>query len=215
MDQCAELPPFLFNITAEGSRVGARLIRKRGGSAAQQRRELRALATILCAVVLPLLGAFLLVSADMRTDLSELIPDEALPDHTAVLIGWADLAIPESGTVSLEQKRWQDGRRVRMLGYMIDGYNAGKPSRDGAAARMFVLMPEAGHPLHPAHHIPDQMVEVWPQHPVTFRFRAMVWSTGILERTVARPSGEDPLYAMTAADVEPAVQSDITLWFRP
>jgi hypothetical protein len=91
------------------------LIRKRGISAARRRQESRALAAILCAVVLPLVLAFILVAADMRSDLSGLIPAEALPDQTATLIGWQDLEIPEGKTVSLEQTRWQPDRRVRML----------------------------------------------------------------------------------------------------
>jgi hypothetical protein len=102
-----------------------------------------------------------------------------------------------------------------MDGYGMDGH---KPSQDGEPVRMFVLMPEAGHILHPAHRIPDQMVEVWTTQPVPFRFRSLVWSTGNLPR-MQRPHGqhndEKPLYTMASADVQPAVQSDITLWFKP
>jgi hypothetical protein len=185
--------------------VGTRFIKMRGISAVRRRREFRALASILCAVVLPLILAFVLVAMDMRSELSDLMPAEALPDGTAALIGWQDLEIHEGKTVSLEQTRAQPGRRVRMLGYMMESYG-----------RMFVLMPEAGHWLHPAHHIPDQMVEVWPTDPAPFRFRSLVWSTGILTRTRARhgPHDDKPLYTMTGAEVQPAVQSDITLWFK-
>ena len=178
----------------------------RGISTAQGRRESRALASIICAVVLPLILAFVLVAMDMRSELSDLMPSEALPDGTATLIGWHDLEIPEGKTLSLEQTRWQPDRRVRMLGYMME--------TDG---RMFVLMPEAGHVLHPAHRIPDQMVEVWPTTPAPFRFRSLVWSTGILVRTHGphKRQDEKPLYAMQSAEVQPAVESDITLWFKP
>ncbi len=88
---------------------------------------------------------------------------------------------------------------------------------DGEPAKMFVLMPEAGHILHPAHRIPDQMVEVWPTGPIQFRFRSLVWSTGTLARTRGphRWHDDKPLYAMTSADVRPAVESVITLWFKP
>jgi hypothetical protein len=118
--------------------VGTRVIKMRGVSAIQRRRESRALASILCAVVLPLALAFVLVALNMRSDLSDLTPAEALPDGTAVLIGWQDLEIPEGKTMSLEQARSQLGRRVRMLGYMMDSHG-----------RMFVLMPEAGY-IQPA-----------------------------------------------------------------
>jgi hypothetical protein len=199
--------------------VGTRVIKTRGISAARGRREFRAFAVILCAVVLPLILAFVLVAMDMRSELSDLMPAESLPDGTASLIGWQDLEIPEGKAVSLEQTRWQPDRRVRMLGYMMDSYgmDGRKPSPDGTPVRMFVLMPEAGHMLHPAHRIPDQMVEVWPTGPVPFRFRSLVWSTGNLVRTRAAHGWHDgkPLYAMRNADVQPAVQSDITLWFKP
>jgi hypothetical protein len=171
---------------------------------------------IVSAIVLPLILAFVLVAADMRSDLSELIPSESLPDHAATLIGWADLEIPQGRSMSLEEMRWQPGRRVRMLGYMMDGYGDGhRPSQDRATIRTFVLLPEAGHILHPAHRIPDQMVEIWPNRPATFRFRSLVWVEGLLARTATRPDAERALYAMTQADVQPAPQSDITLWFRP
>jgi hypothetical protein len=186
----------------------------RGISTAQRRRESRALASILCAVVLPLALAFALVALNMRSDLSELMPAEALPDGTAALIGWQDLEIPAGKTVSLEQTRSQSGRRVRMLGYMMESYgmDGRTPSPDGAPVRMFVLMPEAGHILHPAHRIPDQMVEVWPSSPVPFHFRSLVWSTGNLART---RSARGSLYTMTGAEVQPAAESDIALWFKP
>ena len=115
--------------------MGTRVIKMRGISAAQRRRESRALASIICAVVLPLILAFVLVALNMRSDLSELIPAEALPDGAATLIGWHDLEIPEGKAVSLEQTRWQPERRVRMLGYMMDSYgmDGRTPSPEGCS----------------------------------------------------------------------------------
>ena len=99
--------------------------RQRRVSGVVRKRETRALVMIICAVVLPLILAFILIAADMRTDLSDLIPSEALSDPGTALIGWRDLEIPDGQSMSLEQKRWQPGRRVRMLGYMLDGYGKG------------------------------------------------------------------------------------------
>ena len=114
--------------------MGARLIKQHGISATRRKREMRVIAFIICAIVLPLILAFILVAADMRTDLSDMIPAEARPDHQAVLIGWGDLEVPNGSSTSLEQTRWQPQRRVRMLGYMMDGYLDGrKPSRDGVS----------------------------------------------------------------------------------
>jgi hypothetical protein len=172
---------------------------------------------IICAIVLPLILAFILVGADMRSDLSDLIPREALPDQSTVLIGWGDLEIPEGRSVSLEQTRWQPQRRVRMLGYMMDGYinHVRKPSPDNTPVKMFALLPEAGQILHTAHRIPDQMVEIWPAVPVPFKYRSLVWATGVLARAAGHRGADQALYVMTNAEVRPAVQSDITLWFKP
>jgi hypothetical protein len=181
-------------------------------AARRKKEEFRALVLIIGAVVLPLFLAFILVAADMRSDLSDLKPIQSMVDQTTALVGWGDLEIPEGKSISVEQTRWQPGRRVRMLGYMMEGE---PPSQDGAPATVFVLFPEAGHILHPAHHIPDQMVDVRLTHPAPFKFRSLVWVTGTLARTANRPKSEKAMYAMTDAGVKPAADSDITRWFKP
>lgn len=101
---------------------------------------------------------------------------------------------------------------MRMIGYMMDGY---KPSRDGEQVNMFILLPEAGQFLHPAHRIPSQMVEVWPLHPARFGYRQLVWASGILNRTIGNPGDGKAAYAIGDADVQPASERDISKWFRP
>jgi hypothetical protein len=188
------------------------VIRIPGAAAARRKEESRALALIIGAVVFPLFLTFILVGADMRSDLSDLKPTQSSADHGTALVGWGDLEIPEGQSVSLEQTRWQPQRRVRMLGYMMDG---DPPSRDGTPVKGFVLLPEAGHILHPAHRIPDQMVEIRLAHPAPFKFRSLVWVSGALVRTSNRPKSEKALYAMTDAEFQPAAESDITRWFKP
>ena len=162
-----------------GTRVIRKNSRKPGGPA-----ESRTLAMILGAVALPVLLACILVGMDMRSDLSELKP--------VTILGWPDLA------------HWSSQSPVKMLGYMMDGY---QPAREGAQVSMFILMPEAGHLLHPAHREADGMVEVWLTRPVPFKFRSLVWVSGVLERR--------PAYAMTNAAIEPATETDIARWFTP
>ena len=84
-------------MTAETQSMGARIIQygRNGARAARRRKEIRAIATIICAVGLPLILAFILIAADMRTDLSDLIPSEALSEPSTTLIGWRDLEIPD------------------------------------------------------------------------------------------------------------------------
>ena len=153
-----------------------------------------------------MLLAVALVAMDVRSDLSELKSTGQVDDRGAVPVGWPDLERPHEGVGRVSPQR------VRMIGYMMDGY---QPSRDGAAVDMFILLPEAGQFLHPAHRIPNQMVEIRPSHPVVFHYRELVWATGILNRTMNSHRGDMAAYAMVAAEVNPATERDIGKWFRP
>jgi hypothetical protein len=176
------------------------------------RRESGTIAAIVAAVGLPLILAYVLVAADMRDDLSELKPAAVSGD--AALIGWPDL---NPGYDRPAQTRWPAGTRVRMLGYMMDGYRS---VPEGAEAGMFILMPEAGHFLHPAHRIPEEMVEVRPVRPLAFQSRRLVWVWGLLGRVTREaksgmPRREAALFAMSDAEVRPADNIEIARWFIP
>jgi hypothetical protein len=80
---------------------------------------------------------------------------------------------------------------------------------------MFILLPEAGQFLHPAHRIPNQMVEIWLSHPLPFTYRRLVWVSGVLVRTPGRRNSDKSVYAIKGAAVELAVETDITRWFTP
>ena len=154
-----------------------------------------------------MLLALVLVAMDMRNDLDELKSSGQVDEKGAVPIGWSEL----DGRSDSAPSHWE-GQRVRMIGYMMDGY---KPSRDGELLNMFILLPDAGQFLHPAHRIPDQMVEVRPLHPVAFRFRELIWASGKLNRTTARRGDEKAGYAMSDAEVIPASEREIGKWFHP
>lgn len=155
---------------------------------------------IIGAVGLPVLLAGLLVSLDLRSDLSDLRPKHARFDAATALVGWADLeAVSEP-------------RRARMIGYMMEGY---RPSREDAPVNTFILMPEAGHVLHAAHRIPDEMVDVWLAERAPFHYRSLVWVSGILARKYSRLQEGEALYAITSARLDRAVPADITRWFEP
>jgi len=189
------------------------VIRIRGAAATRRKKEeFRALALITAAVVFPLFLTFILIGADMRSDLSDLTPTQPMADQTTALVGWGELEIPDGKPALAKQTQRQPQQRVRMLGYMMDGY---PPSKDGAPVQMFVMLPEAGHILHPAHRIPDQMVDVRLTQPAPFRFRSLVWVSGTLVRTANGPKSEKAMYAMTDAGVKPAADSEITRWFKP
>jgi len=180
--------------------VGARTIRKRDDSI-RKKQETLTLWTIVAALGFPMLLAVALVAMDMRSDLSELKSAGQVDDKGAQPVGWPDLARQNEGT-----------GRIRMIGYMMDGY---RPSRDGATVDMFVLLPEAGQFLHPAHRIPNQMVEVHLSHPVVFHHRDLVWVSGILNRTMSNHGDDKAAYAMIAAEFAPATERDVVKWFHP
>ncbi len=191
-----------------------RVIRKRGPSPASRKKEFKALALIMAGVGLPLILEFVLLTADTRVDLSDLEPKQALPAQATpgaemVSIGWPDLRTPEGNGRLPSRVRMP---RVRMLGYMMDGYQA---ARDGELVGMFILMPEAGQFLHPAHRVPDEMVEVWLESRAPFQERSLVWVSGVLERMPARRGEQSALFAIRHAAVEPAAESDIARWYRP
>ena len=98
-----------------------------------------------------------------------------------------------------------------MLGYMMDG---SQRAQDGAQVETFILMPDAGQFLHPAHRIPDEMVETWLARPAPFQYRRLVWVSGVLARIPRRPHSNRALYAIKDAEVAPAPESDITRWFK-
>src|SRR5580704_9600193 len=89
--------------------LGARVIRKQDTSTGK-RKETLTLWAILAAIGFPLFLAYVLVAVDMRSDLSELNPARRVDDQGPVPVGWPDL-----------EKDGAQGR-VRMIGYMMDGY---------------------------------------------------------------------------------------------
>jgi hypothetical protein len=155
--------------------------------------------------------ALILVAMDMRVDLDELRSSGKTDDAGTLAIGWSELKVPHEFSAAETAGESRSGR-VRMIGYMMDGY---RPSRDGEQVEMFILLPEAGEFLHPAHRVPDKMVEVRPVHPIAFRYRQLVWASGTLNRTLARRGDDRAAWAMSDAEVSPASDRDIGKWFHP
>jgi hypothetical protein len=192
--------------------MGTRVIVKRGPSPARRSNERRVCATIIVAISLPMVLAFLLVAFDMRTDLSDLKPSRPLADKETALIGWQELGTGNGRARPAAAQRWSALPRARMLGYMMDGY---QPSQEGSPVTMFILLPEAGQFLHPAHRVPDQMVEIRLTQAVPFQYRRLVWASGVMTSMTDLKQREKALYAMQDASMEPAAQLDIADWFRP
>jgi hypothetical protein len=188
----------------------------------RKKNERRALIGILCSVTLPLILAFLLVGADMRNNLSELKPLKPAIDGTTLLLGWQELESGAMESALSPSPRWDIRPQVRMLGYMMDG---DEPFREGAAVRTFLLLPDAGHILHPAHRDPDQMVKVTLTTPSVFHYRRLVWVSGTFGRTgkparsvagdASRHQTGEAMYEITNGAVSFASDAEIVRWFEP
>jgi hypothetical protein len=191
--------------------MGTRTIRRRD-SGARRKQETLTLWKILAVLTVPLVITCILMARDIRSDLSALTPTETTGSASPVWIGWPDLKLRYARSTLDASGIVESTRQVRMIGYMMDGY---RPSRDGSQTDIFVLLPEAGQFLHPAHRTPNQMVEVHPRHTVLFRYRDLVWVSGMLKlnRTIGNSGGEMAAYAMSGAEVNSATEQDIRDWF--
>lgn len=157
-----------------------------------------------------LLG-FVLIALDTRPDLSDGHPRAVESRDTAIPVGWPSLRQDDLVTGPHPADGLpENGSWVKMLGYMMDGYQFARP---GTRVSMFILMPAAGHFLHAAHRNPDEMVEVWPMDgSVAFENRQLVWATGRFNRLVTVKE-DHALYAIREAIVVTAGKQEIAGWF--
>ncbi len=147
----------------------------------------------------------------MRNNLSELKPLKPAIDGTTLLLGWQELESGATESALSSSPRWDIRPQVRMLGYMMDG---DEPFREGAPVRSFLLLPDAGHILHPAHRDPDQMVKVTLAAPSVFRYRHLVWVSGTFGRTGKTERSREAMYKITNASVSFAADAEIVHWVR-
>ena len=160
---------------------------------------------ICLAAIVP--GLLLLRTAG--PDLSELTPNAQHMDGY-VLVAWYDLA---RGHQALREGEPSAGSPTRALGYMMEG---DPPIRDGQFVQRFVLLPDAGIGIHPAHRFGDQMIEVRLEAPDTVRFSeaSLVWAWGTWRPLPGDPNRDRPLYELENAHVERATKADISKYFR-
>lgn len=162
-------------------------------------------------MIVPVAGALLAISATSRPDLSDLAPigDSVGND---VVLNWSTLL--RDHPHALGARSWPfAGAPVRALGYMAEGDYAGG---EGERVQDFVLLPDAGNMVHPAHRFGDQMVAVHlaPDARVQFRSRALVWVSGTFRASAGDPVGPKPLYTLEHARVQPAEQEQIRKYFK-
>ncbi len=105
-----------------------------------------------------------------------------------------------------------NGAAVQALGYMAEG---DRPIAAGERVADFVLLPDRGNPLHPAHRFCDQMIAVRLREddPARFSPMALVWVWGTLRISSGDPAGSRPLYALDHARLRAADSDEIRKYF--
>lgn len=159
---------------------------------------------------MPTVGALIAIISTAEPDISDLSPVVQTVGQYAVL-NWPDL---ERRSRALQQGAAVfAGARVQALGYMVE---SDRPIRAGEPVRDFVLLPDAGNLLHPAHRFGDQMIAVHLAAGMQIQFtpRRLVWARGVLRASSGNPGGDKPLYALEEATATPANETDLKRYFR-
>jgi hypothetical protein len=163
--------------------------------------ELRTLFLIIGVTVVPVAATVLVVFTSTQSNLSTLTPIRN-PQENYSLLNWSSLG-----------RDHPRNKTVQVLGYMVDG---DRPLRDGDWVKGFVLLPDAGNLLHPAHRFGDHMIAVHLENDarVQFSSRSLVWAWGIFRESPGDPGGSTPLYSVEQAGARPADKSEIAKYFK-
>jgi hypothetical protein len=162
----------------------------------------RTLVLVIAITCVPVLGTLLAIVSTTEPDLSDLTPVRQPPGHY-VLLNWFDL----------RQGQFSATTSVQALGYMLE---TDQSLHTGDWVQDFVLLPEAGNLLHPAHRIPDQMIAVRLHEGERIQFapRNLVWVWGTFRASPGDPAGLLPLYLLDQARAKRADKSEIAKYFR-
>jgi len=173
--------------------------------------SIRVLLLVILVAGVPILGTVFVTNSTGEPDLSELTPISPRAGQYLVL-DWSAL-LQNEPHVSKAGAVIPAGAEVQALGYMMDGDRSiGK----NQWVKDFVLLPEAGTLLHPAHRIRDQMIAVHLEDGSQIQFspRALIWVWGNLKASAGLGRGSEALYMLERARAEPAQKADIQGYFK-
>jgi len=167
------------------------------------------LATAIAGV--PILGTIFVSTATSQPDLAELVPINSRVANYVVL-NWSQLLRNQSSDIR-DATLGLSEIEVQALGYMFDG---DRPISKGEWVREFVLLPEAGTLMHPAHRIRDQVITVHLEDSkgVQFSPRLLIWVWGSFRASSEPAVRSRPLYRLEQARVKLADKADIPRYFR-
>jgi hypothetical protein len=171
----------------------------------------RTLALIVTIFAVPVFGTIFAVVSTTEPELSELVPANKQVGGYIVL-NWLELLQMRRNELTPASAELS-GNAVRALGYMADG---DRPLHTGELVQDFVLLPEAGNVLDPAHRFGDQMIRVRLRENdrIPFSPRRLVWVWGTFRASRGDPSGPLPLYFFERARVQFAERADIGRYFQ-
>lgn len=167
------------------------------------------LATAIAGVPIP--GTIFVATATSEPDLGELIP---INDRIAnyVVLNWSEL-LRDHPSDKRKATLGLSDIEVQALGYMFDG---DRPISKGEWVKEFVLLPEAGTLMHPAHRIRDQVITVHMEDSKGSQFapRVLIWVWGKFRVSTEPEVRSRPLHTLEQARVKLADKADIPRYFR-
>ena len=172
------------------------------GQRVSRSEGLRAFVLVIAIACVPVVGTVLAIVTTTEPDLSDLTPIRQ-PQGQYLLLDW----------LALRQGQFSPAASVQALGYMAEN---DRSVQTGEWVRDFIMLPEAGNILHPAHRIPDQMIMVrlGEGEQVHFSPGSLVWVWGTFRVSPADPAGIQPRYLLDQARAKRAEKSEISLYLR-
>lgn len=174
--------------------------------------SIRILVLVTVVAGVPILGTIFVTTSTSEPDLSEVAP---INDRVGsyVVLNWS--ALMQDHPLDLRNARLglAAGTDVQALGYMFDGE---RPTSKGEWVREFILLPEAGNLVHPAHRIRDQMIAVHVEDGKGIQFSpgALTWVWGSFGVSSEPSVRSKPLYTLERARAKPADRADIQRYFK-
>ena len=174
---------------------------------ASRRDNIRALVLIAIVAGVPILGTIYVTASTSEPDLSDLTPIAQRAGNYLVL-NWSELLQEKPHDLNI-----RTGAEVQALGYMM---NSDRSTGNDQWVQDFVLLPEAGTLLHPAHRIRDQMIAVHLEDGARIQFapRALVWVWGNFRASAGLGPRSEALYVLDSARAKPADRADIQRYFK-
>ncbi|HTN71580.1 MAG TPA: hypothetical protein VMO00_10875 [Methylomirabilota bacterium] len=181
----------------------------RGKLPISRRTEVRTLLLVLTITCVPVLATVVLITSTTEPDLADLKPKSDAGGKNLVL-DWSALEQNRKAKTGPEEF---SGAEVHAMGYMMEG---DVPIKTGERITDFVLLPDSGNALHPAHRFGDQMVAVHLEkgNEVRFSPRRLVSAWGSLRTSPGDPAGPEPLYHLDQARAQLANREDLHRYYK-